>query len=103
MSFTDVPAGYWAYDNIAAAAAFGWCVGNGRGQFNPRSAITRTETDAIVNRMLGRLADFDAIDAGAGRRFPDVSKTFWGFYDIVEATSEHTYTFDSKLLHEKWN
>ena len=47
--------------------------------------------------MLGRLADFDAIDAGAGRRFPDVSKTFWGFYDIVEATSEHTYTFDSEL------
>ena len=40
--------------------------------------------------MLGRLADFDAIDAGAGRRFPDVSKTFWGFYDI-------------ELLHEKWN
>ena len=39
--------------------------------------------------MLGRLADFDAIDAGAGRRFPDVSKTFWGFYDIVEATSVH--------------
>lgn len=38
-----------------------------------------------------------------GRRFPDVSKTFWGFYDIVEATSEHTYTFDSELLHEKWN
>ena len=35
--------------------------------------------------MLGLLADFDAIDAGAGRRFPDVSKTFWGFYDIVEA------------------
>jgi hypothetical protein len=53
--------------------------------------------------MLGRLADFDAIDAGAGRRFPDVSKTFWGFYDIVEATSEHTYTFDSELLHEEWN
>ena len=53
--------------------------------------------------MLGRLADFDAIDAGAGRRFPDVSKTFWGFYDIVEASSEHTYSFDSELLHEKWN
>ena len=103
VSFTDVPAGYWAYDNIAAAAAFGWCVGNGRGQFNPRSAITRTETAAIVNRMLGRLADFDAIDAGAGRRFPDVSKTFWGFYDIVEATTAHEYTFDSELLHEKWN
>ena len=51
--------------------------------------------------MLGRLADFDAIDAGAGRRFPDVSKTFWGFYDIVEATSEHTYTFDSELLHQR--
>lgn len=103
VSFTDVPASYWAYGNIAAAAAFGWSVGNGKGQFNPRSAITRTETAAIVNRMLGRLADFDTIDAGAGRRFPDVSATFWGFYDIVEATTDHTYTLDSELLHEKWN
>ena len=60
----------------------GWVVGSGTGKFNPNASITRTEAAAIVNRMLGRLGDFDTIDAGAGRRFPDVSATFWGFYDI---------------------
>ena len=101
-TFTDVPASFWAYNNIAAAADMGWVVGSGAGKFNPNASITRTEAAAIVNRMLGRLGDFDAIDVGAGRRFPDVSATFWGFYDIVEATTAHEYSFDSEHLYEDW-
>ena len=101
-TFTDVPASFWAYNNIAAAADMGWVVGSGTGKFNPNASITRTEAAAIVNRMLGRLGDFDTIDAGAGRRFPDVSATFWGFYDIVEATTAHDYAFDSDRLYEDW-
>ena len=101
-AFTDVPEGFWAYNNIAAAAEFGWIVGDGTGKFNPNADITRAEAAAIVNRMLGRLSDFDAIDAGAGKSFPDVSKSFWGFYDIAEATSGHDHSFDSEKLHEDW-
>lgn len=101
-SFTDVPESFWAYSNIAAAAEFGWIVGDGTGKFNPDADITRAEAAAIVNRMLGRLSDFDAIDAGEGKRFPDVSESFWGFYDIAEATSGHDHSFDSEKLHEDW-
>ena len=52
--------------------------------------------------MLGRLSDFDAIDAGEGKSFPDVSESFWGFYNIAEATSGHEHGFDSEKLHEDW-
>lgn len=101
-SFTDVPESFWAYSNIAAAAEFGWIVGDGTGKFNPDADITRAEAAAIVNRMLGRLSDFDAIDAGEGKSFPDVSESFWGFYNIAEATSGHEHGFDSEKLHEDW-
>ena len=101
-SFTDVPESFWAYNNIAAAAEFGWILGDGTGKFNPNADITRAEAAAIVNRMLGRLSDFDAIDAGDGKSFPDVSESFWGFYNIAEATSGHDHSFDSEKLHEDW-
>lgn len=101
-SFTDVPESFWAYNNIAAAAEFGWILGDGTGKFNPNADITRAEAAAIVNRMLGRLSDFDAIDAGEGKSFPDVSESFWGFYNIAEATSGHDHSFDSEKLHEDW-
>ena len=52
--------------------------------------------------MLGRLSDFDAIDAGEGRRFSDVRTSFWGFYDITEASTEHGFGFDEEHLHELW-
>ena len=102
MHFTDVPESFWAYENIATAAQYGWIIGDGTGKFNPDANITRTEAATIVNRMLERLSDFDAIDDGEGRRFPDVSETFWGFYDITEATCGHDFGIDSEHLHEAW-
>ena len=102
MHFTDVPESFWAYENIATAAQYGWIIGDGTGKFNPDANITRTEAATIVNRMLERLSDFDAIDDGEGRRFPDVSETFWGFYDITEATCGHDFGIDSERLHEAW-
>lgn len=102
VRFADVPTDHWAYDDIATAAAYGWIVGDDRGNFNPDAEITRTEAAAIVNRMLDRLGDFNAIDGGAGMRFPDVSESYWGFYDITEASSEHLHALDSERLHEQW-
>lgn len=102
QKFTDVPEDFWAYDYIASAAQYGWIVGDGTGKFNPNAEITRAEAAAIVNRMLGRLSDFDAIDAGKGKSFPDVSSSFWGYYDIAEATSGHDHSFDAEAIHETW-
>ena len=102
VSFTDVSKDFWAYSNIATAVQYGWVVGDGTGRFNPNANITRAEAAAIVNRMMERFGDFDAIDAGAAKSFPDVSKSFWGYYDIAEASSSHEHSFDQEKLHESW-
>lgn len=102
VSFTDVSKDFWAYSNIATAVQYGWVVGDGTGRFNPNANITRAETATIVNRMMERFGDFDAIDAGAAKSFPDVSKSFWGYYDIAEASSSHDHSFDEEQLHEIW-
>ncbi len=102
VSFTDVSKDFWAYSNIATAVQYGWVVGDSTGRFNPNVNITRAEAATIVNRMMERFGDFDAIDAGAAKSFPDVSKSFWGYYDIAEASSSHDHSFDQEKLHESW-
>ena len=92
QEFADVPETYWAHDYIDTANAYGWVTGYGNGNFGPYDHITRAQAAVIVNRMTGRLADQAAIDAGAGSRFPDVPKTFWAWYDIIEASTTHDYT-----------
>lgn len=101
-SFTDVPASHWAYQSIATAASYGWVSGMGNNTFAPDRSITRAEAATIVNHMLGRLGDHDKIDAGAGKRFTDVSESHWAWYEIAEATTAHTYSFDSDRTAESW-
>ena len=57
---------------------------------------------AIVNRMLGRSADEDYVDGHEAdlRLFPDVSKGYWAYYQIVEATNTHSY--EKKGTTENW-
>lgn len=102
VSFTDVPETHWAYSSISTAVSYGWILGDGTGKFNPDAKITRTEAAAIVNRVLGRLGDSAAIKAGVGKRFPDVSESFWGLIDVVEATTSHGYRFDASRQNEIW-
>ena len=102
VSFTDVPETHWAYSSISTAVSYGWILGDGTGKFNPDAKITRTEAAAIVNRVLGRLGDSAAIKAGVGKRFPDVSESFWGLIDVVEATTNHGYRFDASRQNEIW-
>ena len=48
---------------------------------------------AIVNRMLGRSADVTYIDSHREMlvHFADVSRFYWAYYDVAEATNAHTY------------
>lgn len=102
MTFTDVPVGHWAYDAIATAAAYGWVNGVGDNKFEPNRNISRAEAATIVNRMLGRLGDQAAIDAGEGTQFPDVTNTHWARYNIAEATTDHDYSMNSDRTAENW-
>lgn len=91
--FTDVSADDWFYAQVVGSIKYGWITGYEDGTFRPNNTITRAEVTTIVNRMLGRAADTDYVDGHADelRQFPDVSKTNWAYYDIVEATNAHDY------------
>lgn len=102
--FSDVPATYWAYGNIATAAAYGWVEGYTDGTFAPQGKITRAEVAAVVNRMTGRAADEAYVLANAGKisSFTDLKDTSkWYYFDMIEASNTHSFTVqDGK---ETWN
>lgn len=100
--FTDVSRTAWYYTYIQKAVAFGWIEGY-NGEFRPDDYITRTEAVTIINRMLARPADHDAIDNGAGTSFPDVPDNFWGRDAIEESTTAHNETVDEPTYVEEWH
>lgn len=92
VSFSDVSATHWARNAIAAAAANGWVNGYTDGTFRPGNNITRAEAVVVMNRVLGRSADKDAVDHGEGMfHFIDVSMSAWYYYDVMEAATGHEY------------
>ena len=94
--FWDVSPGHWAAGYIEDAARYGWVVGYGDGTFHADDEITRAEVVTIVNRLLGREADQEYIaDNPRGLiLFPDVSKDYWAYYDILEAANGHTASME---------
>lgn len=94
--FWDVSPGHWAAGYIEDVARYGWVVGYGDGTFQADDEITRAEVVTIVNRLLGREADQEYIaDNPRGLiLFPDVSKDYWAYYDILEAANGHTASME---------
>ena len=90
--FNDVSDGYWAAEYIKDAAIHGWIRGYGDGSFRAEASITRAEAVTIINRLLGRVADEDYIDAKARRlnTFTDMDPKHWAYYAVMEAANAHT-------------
>lgn len=91
--FSDVDEDDWFYDVVVGSIQYGWINGFTDGTFRPYQTITRAEVTVITNRMLGRSADEDYVDEHSDqlRKFCDVSKDNWAYYDIAEATNAHEY------------
>ena len=91
--FSDVDVNDWFYDQVVGSIQYGWITGYSDGTFRPNKTISRAEVTTIVNRMLDRSADEDYVDRHEAdlRLFPDVSKDYWAYYEIVEATNAHNY------------
>ena len=92
--FSDVSRSDWFYTYVAQAASYGWIGGYTNGNFGPNDRITRAQVTTIVNNMLGRAADRDyVIDHQADLvQFTDLNRTYWGYFQIMEATNAHDYT-----------
>ena len=52
-SYTDVPAGHWAENVIAKAAAYQIMLGKGGGRFGLGENVTRAEFAAMLTRIMG--------------------------------------------------
>lgn len=87
-SFSDVK-GHWAEGAVAALTEQGWVGGYSDGTFHPDMPVTRAEVTKIINRMLDRVPDQEALDAELSNltTFSDVEKTHWAFYEILEAAN----------------
>ncbi len=94
VNFKDVKTSDWFYGSVRTAVSYGWLNGYTDGTFRPLNTITRTEVTAIVNRMLARAGDTAyAHDHGdVMKHFTDVTDSFWGYSNIIEATNQHDYT-----------
>ena len=90
--FNDVSEGYWAAEYIKDAAIHGWIKGYGDGTFRATANITRAEAVTIINRLLGRVADEDYIDANLRKltTFTDMTTKHWAYYEVMESANAHT-------------
>lgn len=91
--FSDVHEHEWFYGVVVGSVRYGWINGYPDGTFRPYDTISRAEAAAATNRMLGRAADRDYVDAHAGAltRFDDVGTGYWAYYEIMEAANGHDY------------
>ncbi len=53
ISFPDVSASYWGYDDIAKGVFAGYINGDENGRFNPEDPLTREEAASIICRIKG--------------------------------------------------
>jgi len=103
-AFSDID-GHWAQDYINTAAQLGWLIGyeGPGGEFRPDTPVTRAETAALINRMLGRLPE-SAYDL-----LPDMltwsdnaDPRAWYYLYIQEATNSHYYVRKADEIHVTW-
>lgn len=90
-SFSDVPADAWYADSIRQAARYGLINGYSDGTFRPEQSITRAETVAMINRLLGRQYATAVELHGKDCPFADVPKSDWAYGDIMEAAITHNH------------
>ena len=96
--FTDI-SGSWAREAINLAAEAGLIYGYTDGTFRPDQTITRAETIAMVNRILGRSIQAGTVLSGY-KTFQDVPASAWYYWDIVEASNSHSHSMDGST--EQW-
>lgn len=60
--------------------------------FKPNAQITRAETAAMLNRLFERSVKEEGLKNVEIHEFKDLKdKTYWAYYEIIEASHTHTY------------
>lgn len=90
LPFEDVPANYWAYDEIAYVYDNGIMQGTTKTTFSPEKYMTRAEFATVLYRLAGADA------SGMKEPFADVDNSYWAHDAIAWAYNEGIITgFDA--------
>jgi hypothetical protein len=95
--------GHWAETTLQEWKQLGLLSGDGSGNYNPNSSITRAEFMAFVNRVMGYKENESAADS-----FSDISPDAWYYGDVsaalsagyITGTSNSTMSPDSEITRE---
>lgn len=91
-NFKDVK-GHWASDAIDKVYGNKSVAGYPDGSFKPNQNITRAEAVTILNSVFNRYTTSESLEnvsTGSLKTFTDVSSSFWGYYQILDASNYHT-------------
>ena len=104
--FADVK-GHWAELAIGREYQAKRIMGYPDGTFRPNAHITRCEAVVILNKMFERNYDdmsaVNAMNRHLIKSFLDLSQSFWGYNDMVEATNSHDFKRRVKgRIEEDW-
>ena len=98
--YSDVPPESPYFEDVARVTAAGLFRGNEEGRFLPNEPLLRGEVAVILNRLLGRVPDREALETCATLRiYPDVPDTHWAYADIMEAATPHECEMDGGAEH----
>ena len=90
-SFKDLK-GHWASDAISALYGNKNIKGYSDGTFKPNQKLTRAEAVTILNSVFGRntkSTSFANVSEAGLKRFSDVAKSHWAYYEILDASNGH--------------
>ena len=91
----------WARNYVSTVYHEGWMKGDHEGNFRPTDNINRAEVAVAINRMLGRLDSWSALNAAdvenltLARTFSDVGFNAWYFPAVLGSANNHRLTRDS--------
>ena len=88
----DDAKGHWA-ESIEKLSGVGYISGYPDGMIKPQNMIKRSESVALINRVLER----GPLEK-APKTFPDVEESYWAFKDIAEGALDHVYKIDEDDL-----
>lgn len=101
-SFSDVSTDAWYSTAVATLSRAGIISGYSDGTFRPNAKITRAETVAIINRVLGRgVESAEQLAAGMNTWSDNLDTTAWYYLHIQEASNNHSYERSSGV--ESWS
>ncbi len=86
--------GHWAESYMNLLAKLGILNGDANGNANPDDLLTRAQTAALCNRLVGRNSTSSSMNGCTGvKGWPDNANSAWYYADILEATNAHNYTW----------